>query len=69
MTADKTLLQMKYARLITRFADAQHISRWEAMDFFYHSRTYDMMKNGTGDMHAMSDIYLTDELQLEYKGC
>lgn len=67
MTADKTLLQMKYARLIERFADEQHITRWEAMDFFYHSKTYELMKNGVADMHAMSDIYLTDELQLEYE--
>lgn len=37
----------------------------EALDFFYHSQTYDFMRRGVSDMHAMSDVYLSDCLKDE----
>ena len=40
MLADKTLLQMKYSRVVALFADQQELSMEEALDFFYHSVTY-----------------------------
>ncbi|MGM9539574.1 hypothetical protein [Anaerovibrio sp.] len=37
-----------------------------ALEFFYHSVTYELMSKGISDMHCMSDGYLVEELQLEY---
>lgn len=37
-----------------------------ALDFFYHSEVYLLMRDGVSDMHCMSDTYLADELQQEY---
>lgn len=65
MIADKTILQMKYSRLIALFAQRRGISIEEAMDFFYNSMTFYCISNGVSDMHAMSDNYLVDELCLE----
>lgn len=35
----------------------------DALDFFYHSTTYDLISNGISDMHCMSDGYLADDLK------
>ena len=34
----------------------------EALDCFYRSQTYELMRDGISDMHCMSDEYLVDEL-------
>lgn len=34
MQADKTILQMKYARIVQLFVDHLHISYEDALDFF-----------------------------------
>lgn len=66
MNANKTLLQMKYARVIALFAKKQKISYAAALDFFYKSVTYKLISGGVSDMHCMSDDYLADELVNEY---
>ena len=66
MNANQTLLQMKYARVISRFAQMLDISLDEALGMFYHSDTYRLVKNGVSDMHCMSDEYLAEELRDEY---
>lgn len=66
MMANPILLQKKYSRVIECFAKKQGLSLDEALDFFYHSMTYQMMREGVSDMHCMSDFYLADELQIEY---
>ena len=68
MNANPILLQKKYARVVKRFADAEGISLDEALDFFYHSEVYQLMREGVSDMHCMSDAYLTDDLKAEYAG-
>lgn len=68
MRANPILLQMKYARVVARFARCVGISLNDALDFFYHSETYRLMRDGTADMHCMSDIYLAEELEEEF-GC
>ena len=68
MNANPILLQKKYARIVKRFADAEGISLDEALDFFYHSEVYQLMREGVSDMHCMSDAYLTDDLKAEYAG-
>ena len=39
----------------------------EALDLFYRSEVYQLMREGVSDMHCMSDLYLAEELRLEYK--
>ena len=67
MQADKTILQMKYARIVKLFADHLHISYEDALDFFYNSDTYSLISEGIGDMHCLSDEYLADELLIEWQ--
>lgn len=67
MTANPILLQKKYARVVEYFAKQQNISLDAALDFFYHSETYQLMRDGISDMHCMSDAYLAEELEQEYK--
>lgn len=67
MKANPILLQKKYARIIECFAKQQGISLDEALDLFYRSEVYQLMREGVSDMHCMSDLYLAEELRLEYK--
>ena len=65
MLAHPVLLQKKYARVIALYAQKEHIGLDAALQKFYHSVTYKLMKDGISDMHCMSDDYLTEELQAE----
>lgn len=67
MNANPILLQKKYSRVIELFAKVQHISLDEALDFFYHSEVYLLMRDGVSDMHCMSDAYLAEDLKEEYE--
>lgn len=67
MIANQILLQKKYARVIECFAKQQGISLDEALDFFYNSEVYQLMRDGVSDMHCMSDAYLSEELRQEYQ--
>ena len=67
MKANPILLQKKYARNIECFAKQQGISLDEALDLFYRSEVYQLMREGISDMHCMSDLYLAEELRLEYE--
>ena len=66
MEADKTLLQMKYARVVALFAKQKGLSMEDALDFFYHSETYQELREGIADLHCRSDQYVADELAAEY---
>ena len=67
MTANPVLLQKKYSRIIERFAKQQGISLDEALNFFYYSEVYRLIRDGVSDMHCMSDDYLVQELIDEQK--
>lgn len=67
MMANPILFQKKYARVIECFAKQQGISLDEALDLFYRSEVYQLMREGVSDMHCMSDLYLAEELRLEYE--
>ena len=67
MEADKTLLQMKYARVVALFAEQKGLSMEDALDFFYHSETYQELREGIADLYCRSDQYVADELALEYR--
>ena len=49
MEANKTILQMKYARIVTIFAEQTGITLEDALDFFYTSSIYQMMNEGIAD--------------------
>lgn len=66
MNANPILLQKKYARVISLFAKKQGLSLDEALDFFYKSCEYALLKNGISDIHCMSDEYIAQDLQEEY---
>lgn len=65
MRADKTLLQMKYARIIALIAKRAGIDSEKAMDMFYNSKTYMFMSQGISDFHCLSDNYLAEEVLRE----
>jgi len=65
MKANRQILQMKYARIVERFAKLAKLSYEEALKIFYDSRTFKLISKGIGDMHCRSDEYLADELMIE----
>ena len=65
MTADPTLLQMKYARIISLLAKKSNIDEEKAMKLFYESDTYMLISKGISDFHCLSDAYLAEEIMLE----
>lgn len=66
--ANKILLQRKYSRIIMLFAKKMKISEIQALDFFYKSNTYKFMSEQISDFHCLSDLYLVEELRLEFLG-
>lgn len=66
MNADPTLLQMKFARIVSKFAAHEQIPAEEALRFFYHSRLYPLLRDGVADLHCMSDEYLVEDLAREF---
>ena len=66
MTANPILLQKKYSRVIECFAKQQGLSLDAALEFFYHSQVYQLIREGVSDMHRMRDEYLAEELEQEY---
>lgn len=67
MTADPTLLQMKYARIISLLAKEANVNEEKAMEIFYKSNTYMLMSKGISDFHCLSDAYLVEEILLELR--
>lgn len=67
MNANPILLQKKYADVISCFARKENISLDQAMDIFYRSEVYRLIREGVSDMHCMSREYLAEELDEEYR--
>ncbi len=67
MNANPILLQKKYARVVELFANHNGLTLEKALDIFYHSELYKLMREGVSDMHCMSDEYLVQELEEEQK--
>ncbi|MCL2426322.1 MAG: DUF3791 domain-containing protein [Oscillospiraceae bacterium] len=65
MTANKTLLWMKYGHVINAISLRENIDLEQAMDIFYKSYTYQEMREGISDMHCRSDEYLAEEIARE----
>ena len=62
---NETLLQMKYARIVSLLADTLQVSQQRALDIFYNSDTYKYLSQRLYHLHNMSDAYLVDEIMLE----
>ena len=67
MEANKTILQMKYARIVSIFAEQVDMSLEDALDFFYESYVYRMINEGIADIHCRSDGYLAELLKEEWE--
>lgn len=67
MNANPVLLQKKYSRIIEEFAGRTGMTLDAALKFFYHSQVYGLLRDGVSDLHCMSDAYLVEELEMEYR--
>lgn len=67
MNANPILLQKKYARVVVLFAEENHLSLDDALAFFYKSKVYELMQEGSSDMYCMSDQYLSKDLSEVYE--
>ena len=65
MQANPILLQRKYARIVKLFAEQTGLTYEQALDFFYKSKTFELISEGVADMHCLSDDYLAEELIIE----
>ena len=36
------------------------------MQLFYETNTYDLISEGVGEMHCFGELYLVDEIMMEY---
>lgn len=66
MKAEPLILQMKYADIVELFAKQNNLSLDKALQLFYESKLYQLLKDGVSDMHCMSVAYLAEDLQKEY---
>lgn len=66
MNAHPVLLQRKYARIVSLLSEQMNISLSEALDVFYRSETYQLIREGVSDLHCMSDQYLVEEITAEF---
>ena len=60
-----TLLQMKFARIVSLLAKDLGVPEPEALDLFYRSKTYQNLCSGENGLHNMGDLFIVDELLLE----
>lgn len=59
---NETLLQMKYARVISLLAQRLGISDENAMAIFYNSKTYSNLNDLRNGLQNMGDAFLVDEI-------
>ena len=67
MEANKTILQMKYARVVKLFAELSGTSLEDSLEFFYDYYLYKIMRQGIEDMQCRSNNYLAGLLMDERK--
>ena len=65
MQANPILLQRKYARIVKLFAEQTGLTYEQALDFFFNSKTFELISEGVAYMHCLSDEYLAEELIIE----
>ncbi len=62
---NETLLQIKYARVVSFLAQTLGVSQERALDLFYNSDTYKYLSKKAYHLHNMCDAYLVDEIMQE----
>ena len=62
---NETLLQMKFARIVSLLANRLHVEQVKALELFYNSATYAHLCNKANHLHNMSDAFLADEVMAE----
>lgn len=62
MEANRMILEMKYARIISKIAEMKGIDNEKAMDIFYNSPLFPLIESGVSDLHCRSDEYLAEEI-------
>lgn len=65
MTVTNTILQIKYARIISILSNTMCIPIEDAMQMFYKSMTFRFMGQKSTGLYTMSDKYLAEEIMLE----
>jgi len=68
MTADKTLLRMKYADIVRVLSEKTGLSMEEALRRFYESREYHLISRGVSDQHCMTPDYIVEDILSESTG-
>ena len=62
---NKTLLQMKYVRVIELLAQRLQTDSARALEVFYSTRVYQYLSNLQYSLHNMGDAYIVDEIMIE----
>lgn len=65
--AKQTILNMKFARIISEIAQIMQVDEIRAMDILYNSDTMQLINDGVSDLHCRSDRYLAEEIVREYQ--
>ena len=60
--AKNTILDAKYARIISAISEMHSIPLEKAADNFYNSETSRLIEEGVADLHYRSDRYLAEEI-------
>lgn len=67
MTADRTLLQMKYADVVRALAQMTGDSLAAALRRFYESDEYGLVSKGVSDLHCRAPEYIAEDIVREKK--
>ena len=62
MTADRTLLQMKYADVIRALARMTGTPLETALRRFYESNEYGLVSKGVSDLHCRAPEYIAEDI-------
>lgn len=60
-----TILEAKFARIISAISELHNISLEEDMNIFYHSPLLPLLEDGVADLHCRSEHYLAEEIWRE----
>lgn len=60
-----SILEAKYARIISCISELHSVSLEEAVDMFYNSPLLPLIEEGVADLHCRSDRYLAEEIWRE----
>lgn len=64
--AKNTILDAKYARIISAISEMHSIPLEKAADIFYNSETSHLIEEGVAGLHCRSDRYLAEEIWMEF---